>query len=275
MGSSSSPIAHSRFPIPDSRFPAVVKLAVFSDLHLAPGGANRCQIDPKRLLEMFDRIEEAADRVVVGGDLFDLDRPRVPGDWRGQLEAVRRTYPALLARLESYEWIFGNHDAALRFEGVPEERAFVADGLRVLVVHGHQWDMLLKRIPLVAPVANFTAGWLERTALRRASGVMAKVPLILDKLWHRGRAAAGPDRSLAGATELLAQEWDVVICGHTHRLRLEATDPGLFANSGAICEGHTDWILIDTAERRAQAYRDGRVVAQATGQQDSWKIGPA
>ncbi len=251
-----------------------MRLAVISDLHLAPGSANRCTASPAQLVELCDVIEDVADRALVAGDLFDLDRPRIPGDWRAHLEQVRADFPDVLARLQDYEWIFGNHDGVLCRTGVPEERAWVADGLRVLACHGHQWDMPLKKLPALAPTANFVAGWLHRGGLEGASAMMGGVPLVLDRLWYtRTPTAPGPDRSLRGATELLAREgWDMVICGHSHRLRLIATDHGLFVNTGSICTGHVDWILVDTEQAHVQAFRDGDAVQQARLRGDRWIV---
>jgi predicted phosphodiesterase len=263
-----------------------MKIAVLSDLHLAPGGANRCTATSAELLSLFDRIEARASRVVVAGDIFDLDRPRLPGDWREQLARLRRERPEVMRRLDAYDWILGNHDAALCRRGVPEERCFVADGVRVLVRHGHQWDMPLKKVPGLATSANFVAGWLERSGLRGAARAMGRVPLVLDRMLsrrdrHRNHRRAGPpsspDRCLNGARELLAAEnWDVVVCGHSHRLRLVADPHGLFVNTGSLCLGHLDWALIETdaPQPRVTTYRDFEAVEHAVLGGGGWQIEP-
>lgn len=251
-----------------------MKLAVISDLHLAPSSANRCTASRGELLELFDELEARSDRVLAAGDLFDLDRPRRLGDWRGQLDAVRADFPHVVARLEDYEWIFGNHDGPLCRLGVPEEREYMADGLRVLARHGHQFDMLLKRLPAIAPTANYVAGWLHRGGLDELAGGMALVPMVLDRLWYtRSPKKAGPDRGLRGARQVLDREgFDLVICGHSHKLRLEPTPHGLFVNTGSICCGHVDWVLVDTAAGRVTAHRDGQVFQQATREPNGWHL---
>jgi predicted phosphodiesterase len=247
-----------------------MKLAVFSDLHLAAGRANRCTASPRQLLDLFDRLEAAADRVVVCGDLFALDRPRRPGRWREHLGRVRDEFAEVLRRLDDYEWIWGNHDAALRRLQVPEERTWATDGLHILATHGHQFDPALKKLPGLAPTANFVAGWLERTGLDPVAGWMAKVPHRLDQAW--GRSADG-DRSLDGAARLLADgAADIVVMGHSHRLRLVPCLEGLFVNTGSLSNGFVDWVLIDTEAAQVRAMRDGEVVQRAAFDGERWTV---
>lgn len=248
-----------------------MKIAVASDLHLAPAGANRCTATPGQLLAFFDTLEAQAERVVLAGDLFDLDRPRVPGGWRAQLGALYHEQPEVMRRMEAYDWVLGNHDAVLVRRGVPQERAVLTDEMRVLIRHGHQWDMTLKKIPGLAAGANFVAGWLQRAELRGAAGALGRAPLALDRVWSRPQRR---DRCLRGARALLADEdWDVVVCGHSHRLRLDAGPDGLFVNTGSLCLGHLEWALIDTdpAAPSVTLWRDGQIFQRAEKRAGKWR----
>ncbi|QDG51515.1 hypothetical protein FIV42_12395 [Persicimonas caeni] len=251
-----------------------MKLAVISDLHLAPGASNRCTAPRAALLDLFDEIEAVADRVLVGGDLFDLDRPKLPGGWRSIIEGVRDEFPQVVDRLEGYDWIFGNHDGQLCRTGVPEERFFHADGLRILARHGHQWDMPLKKLPALAPTANYVAGWFDRLGLDAVAGAMGGVPLVVDRVLHtKSTTKPGPDRSLRGARELIDTEGlDIVISGHSHLLRLVPVDGGLYVNTGSICCGFVDWVLIHTDEAHVCAFRDGERVQEAWREGDQWRV---
>jgi len=248
-----------------------MKIAVASDLHLAPGGANRCTATPGQLLDFFDTLESQADRVVLAGDLFDLDRPRVPGDWQAQLRALRAEQPEVMRRLDAFDWVLGNHDAALARRGVPQERAVLTDRARVLIRHGHQWDMALKKIPGLAAGANFVAGWLQRAEWKGAAGALGQAPLALDRVWNRHERR---DRCLRGAQALMAgEDWDVVVCGHSHRLRLVAGPHGLFVNTGSLCLGHLDWALIDTDPARPSVtlWRDDQIFQRAEKRASHWQ----
>lgn len=251
-----------------------MKLAIISDLHLAPGASNRCTASRVELLALFDELEGIADRVLVGGDLFDLDRPMLPGGWRSVIDGVREEFPEVIARLERYEWIFGNHDGQLCRLNVPEERFIHADGLRILSRHGHQWDMPLKKLPALAPTANYVAGWLDRFGLDTIAAGMGRAPLIIDRLVHtKSPSKSGPDRSVRGARELIAGEGlDIVTGGHSHLLRLVPLDGGLYVNTGSICRGHVDWALIHTDEAHVCAFRDGELVQEAWREGDRWCV---
>ena len=239
-----------------------MRIAFFSDLHLGPGRTNRCTATRRELLEFFDEVERSADRVIVAGDLFDLDRPRRPGGWRTQLDAIRRERPTVVRRLESYDWIWGNHDPQLAGLGVPEEREIAADGLRLLVLHGHQWDMALKKLPGLPQAANFVAGWMLRAGLTSVQDALQEAPWLVDRTLNHllpGRRADA-DRGIDGARRLIDRDgWDIVVAGHSHMLRLVFCDTGLYANSGALCEGRLDWLLVDTAEHTVETWRDGRL----------------
>ena len=45
---------------------------------------------------MFDELEHVSDRVIVAGDLFDLDRPRL-GRLAGPARAIERAYPDVVS----------------------------------------------------------------------------------------------------------------------------------------------------------------------------------
>ncbi|MFW5966331.1 MAG: metallophosphoesterase family protein [Persicimonas sp.] len=239
-----------------------MKLAIFSDLHLAADGANQCTASAGELVELCERLEARADRVLVAGDLFNLDRAPVPGAAERCLQGLRAKMPEVVERLERFDWLFGNHDRALAADGVPEERTYEADGRRILALHGHQFDMWLKRLPGLAPTANFVAGWLDRAGLQPVSAAMGIVPHALDRIRTRlGGDGDTTDRGLEGARQFIVQGgWDVVVCGHSHQLRLVPCAGGLFVNTGSLTCGHLEWVLIDTTTRRVEAYRDGAIV---------------
>jgi predicted phosphodiesterase len=251
-----------------------VQLAVLSDLHLGPGPSNRCTASPAQINALLDRLEESSDRVLVAGDLFDLDRPKLPGRWRAVLDEVRQELPELSDRLDNCEWIFGNHDGQLCRLGVPEEREYMVDGLHILARHGHQWDMPLKKLPGLAPAANFVAGWLDRSGLKGAASALGAAPLLIDRVANTGNPTApGSDRTVVGAREVIAcQNLDILICGHSHLLRLVATPQGLIVNTGSLCRGYVDWVIVDTEDSRVRAFRDGACVQDAYRQEDLWIV---
>jgi predicted phosphodiesterase len=253
-----------------------LRIAVFSDIHLAPEATNRCTVAPSELLDLCDQLGDSCDRVIVAGDLFDLDRPRRLGDWRGQLRAIERAHPQLVDRLERFDWIYGNHDYQLQARQVPEERELVADGLRLLVLHGHQWDMLLKKVPGVPQAANFMAGWLDRARFSDTARLFQKAPWAIERVIGQLRSGDDfQDRGTRGASALVAAGWDLVVAGHSHMLRLVPVTGGLYVNTGSLCEGTTDHVVIDTRPPRVEAWRDGQLAEIAHRSEGAWAVEPA
>lgn len=238
----------------------MTRIAVFSDLHLAPGAMSRCTSTDDELLEFFDTLERTVDEVVVAGDLFDLSRPRRPLGWRAHFDAIREDRPRVVARLESYRWIWGNHDRWMRHNGVPETLEYTVDGLKVLIIHGHQFDIGIKRLRSLEAAANFVAGWAERTNLGVVSTVLHDIPGRYERKVERDMTEPLPHK--AARTLCRDDDWDLVVMGHSHRLELvELPGDCVFAGTGSYCEGHRDWILIDTVASRVSALRDGALIA--------------
>lgn len=250
-----------------------MRIGVFSDLHLAPGPTNRCTASAEELLQLCNRLEDECDRVIIAGDLFDLDRPRRPGDWRGQWRAIRDEYGPLVEHLERFDWIYGNHDYQLQIERVPEEREVVSGGLNALFLHGHQWDMLLKKVVGVPQTANFVAGWLQRAELDRIARVFQEAPWVVERVIGELRAGDEfTDRGTRGAAGLLAEGWDVVVAGHSHILRLVPVAGGLYVNTGSMCEGSVDWAIIQMDEPCVEAWRDGELEQIARLDDGIWRV---
>ena len=249
-----------------------MRIAFFSDLHLAPGALNRCTTSPEDLGELLDKLERLADRVLLLGDAFDLLRPERWRGWRQQLDLLRQEHPELIERLLGMDAIHGNHDAPMNARGWPEERAFHHTGVgEVLALHGHQWDVWLKKIWGMEESANFVAGWFERVGLDGISKGMGAVPTLLERLQERREATkpltpsphdeASPEQEITrdkrAVARMLSQGWDVVIAGHTHGLGLYAIGEGLYINSGSHAHDHVDAAILDTSAQLAITSRDG------------------
>ena len=218
-----------------------------SDLHL---GTRGCQAE--LLLEFLEATP--ADKIYLVGDIIDFWRIRKGVYWP---KAHQDIIHHLLKRgREETEAIFipGNHDEALRdFVGLHADGVSVmrqathtaADGRRFLVLHGDEFDMVVKN-----------HRWLS------ILGDSAYTVLLAINLWfNRTRRAFGfPYWSLSAYIKLRVKNavnyisrfedlvaaaahkkgLDGVICGHIHHAEIRETQGVTYMNDG-------DWVESCTA----------------------------
>ncbi len=258
-----------------------MRLGFLSDLHLGPRKTSRCTSTPAELLATLDLLEHTCDRVICVGDMYDLLRPRSPRGWRAELEHVRQDFPELHARLGTLTQVVGNHDRPLIVHGVPEELTVVTPRQRLLVMHGHQWDVWLKKLWGMEESANFVAGWLERTGLDAVSTWMGDVSGRVQALGARGESPpqGSSDEEHAywkGMAAELDRGFDVIVAGHTHGLELrEMPDGKLAINTGSHAHGWRDAAVLDLGEGWALTWRDDVIRQAATfcDREKVWRVG--
>lgn len=241
-----------------------MRLALLSDLHLAPPGTNRCGTDPAALLRLLERLGSSTDQILTVGDLFDLSRPRLPWGWREQLGRIERAWPELTRALLGFDGVYGNHDAPRRHLGVPERLERRSALGPFLMTHGHQADVGIKRIPGLPEVANFAAGWFVRARLDAGADWLEDVPRQLEAL--RPRTSSGQGRGPQNPTalwarRLLRQRGGVVVMGHVHRPRLVVGRCGLYINTGAHAQGHASHVILDLGRGEVELWSHGARVA--------------
>ncbi len=240
-----------------------MKIAIISDLHLAPGRLNRCRVVVSEITSLLDMLEGSHDEIIVAGDLYDLSRPVFPGGWQSHRQKMRSEFGTLLERLEAYPAVFGNHDQKRALEGVPEQ-LWRRSKMSVLITHGHQFDHPIKRIYGLEAAANFVAGWSVRAHLSVISSALGTVPTLLE-----GLKGKGADASLEGAESLLKTSGaDVVVLGHSHLLRAVRTPFGMFINSGSWTESNAQWVSLDLSTRVCELWErfrgEARLVERLT-----------
>jgi predicted phosphodiesterase len=245
-------------------FGAGMRLGFFSDLHLAPGTANRCGLSTPDLLAFFERVDGSCDIVVVNGDLFDLSRPRFPGAWRDQFDEIRRDHPTVVQRLECFCWTYGNHDRALERLGVPEGRLFEIDGMSIFAIHGHQGDGGLKRVPGLEASANFVAGWCHRRGYPEVSSLLEGTSLRFAPV---ANLAAVVDAFFGSSP---TTGYDLVVHGHDHKLGASVCGPTLFASSGSLTTPRGHWVQVDTADRSVTGFDGDRTEFKFVRRESSW-----
>lgn len=234
-----------------------MKIALLSDLHLStPDDACAFGPDPAPLLRLLDHMERTHDAIALVGDVFDHKiGPGFPHQ-RRDLEAARRHWPQLVQRLRAphVHWIWGNNDALLAREGIPEQWTLDADGARLVLLHGHQFAPLHQAFEALKYPIKALASWDLRSNGGRAGRVLYR---INDALTQPAEGSPRPSAAQRGAVALLQArpDVDIVVCGHDHRPQVTRTPWGIYANSGSCAYGRMDWLSVDMARRQVTALR--------------------
>jgi UDP-2,3-diacylglucosamine hydrolase len=215
---------------PTANLRKAARVAVISDLHLAPG--DPAGIDT--FVSFARKLPGRVDELLVLGDLFEAYVGRkhltIP-----PYQPVVRALDALVGNGVAVTCLHGNRDFLLdegftRATGARvagDQDALESGGVKILFVHGDlfctrdlryqamrrklrsPWIARLSRV-LPLPVSLAVAGRLRKTSM---SEVKAKTPAEM------GIVDAEVGRRLA-------EGYDVVVCGHVHDPRVSAVDNG-------------------------------------------------
>ena len=223
-----------------------------SDLHLGTRAANA-----PALLDFLSRHE--AERYYLVGDIVDGWALRRSWYWPASHNAMLQ---ALLERADRSEVIYvpGNHDEAARqFQGLDLGGVTIkgdavhttADGRRLLVLHGHEFDGVVRHAPWVSKLG----GWAYEKLLTLSRYVNRARWWM--NLPHWSLAAATKKKSKravqyiadferAVATRAHERDVDGIVCGHIHVPALRCIKDIAYANTG-------DWVehctaLVETME---------------------------
>ncbi|MGX1098262.1 UDP-2,3-diacylglucosamine pyrophosphatase LpxH [Amorphus sp. MBR-141] len=248
-------IVVDRMPVPDRIETQTYRALFLSDVHL---GTRGCQAD---LLLDFLRYHEA-ETIYLVGDIIDGWRLKRSWYWPQPHNDVVQKILRKARKGARVVYIPGNHDEFLRdyvgthFGGVEVVDSIIHEGLdgqRYLVIHGDQFDVVVRHAKWLA----FLGDWAYVTAL----GINTWVNIVRRKLgltywslsaWAKLKVKNAVnfigkfEQTLAGE----AQRRDVqgVICGHIHHAAMHEEYGVHYINTG-------DWVESCTAVGETQ---DGR-----------------
>jgi UDP-2,3-diacylglucosamine pyrophosphatase LpxH len=213
-----------------------------SDVHL---GFRGCSAD--YLLDFLHSVE--TDTLYLVGDIIDVWSLRKSFFWPQQHNNVIRTILGKAKRGTRVVYIPGNHDELLReydglvFGNVEIRREIVhetADGRRFLVLHGDEFDSVIKASPLLEALGNRAYALALRlnryvNFLRRQFGFpyWSVAAYLKHKVKNAVTYIANFERALA--LEARRRGLDGAICGHIHRAEITDIDGVLYCNDG-------DWV---------------------------------
>ncbi|MGB7904807.1 MAG: UDP-2,3-diacylglucosamine diphosphatase [Steroidobacteraceae bacterium] len=223
--------------------PALRLRSVFiSDVHL---GFKGCRAE--FLLDFLRRVE--CEQIYLVGDIIDLWSLQRSFYWPQAHNDVIRTILGKAKHGTRVVYVPGNHDRAFRdhdgltlgnveicLEAIHE----TADGRRFLVLHGDEFDSIVRASPLLESLGNrayAAALRLNRyvNAVRQMLGYpyWSLAAFLKHKVKNAVKYIANFERALA--VEAQRRGVDGVICGHIHRAEITEIDGILYCNDG-------DWV---------------------------------
>jgi UDP-2,3-diacylglucosamine pyrophosphatase LpxH len=213
-----------------------------SDVHL---GSKGCRAD--QLLEFLKSVE--VDYLFLVGDIVDLWAMRKNFYWPQEHNNVLRTILGKAKGGTRVIYVPGNHDEDLRefcgsvFGNLSIHREYLhwtIDGRRLLVMHGDEFDTVVKCSPWLARLGSTAYDLTLRlnhhfNTVRRLFGFpyWSLATYLKQRVKNAVQYIASFERAVAHAAR--RREVDGVVCGHIHRPAMREIDGVMYCNDG-------DWV---------------------------------
>ncbi|MCB8821181.1 UDP-2,3-diacylglucosamine diphosphatase [Microvirga rosea] len=224
-----------------------VRTLFLSDLHLGTKGCQAGQL--LGFLKMYD-----ADTIYLVGDIVDGWRLKSGWYWPQAHNDVVQKLLRKVRKGTRLVYIPGNHDEFLRdylgvhlggIELADSALHETADGKRFLVIHGDQFDLVVRHARWLALLGDgaYTVALMVNTYLNVARRKLGLTYWSLSS-WAKLKVKNAVNY-ISRFEELLAaeakrQEADGVICGHIHHAAMHDLDGVRYVNTG-------DWVESCTA----------------------------
>ena len=240
-----------------------------SDVHL---GTRACKAD--YLLDFLNHVD--CEQLYLVGDMIDFWALKGSWYWPTSHHQVLQKFMELAASGVEVIYVPGNHDELFRdyvgsvFAGIRIEAQVVhenGDGRRLLVIHGDEFDTIVKHSKWLAVFGS----WLYDVLLyanrwvnffRRKFGL--RYWSLSQYLKHKVKNAVNfiSNFEQALAHEARRHKVDGVVCGHIHKAAMETVNGVLYCNDG-------DWVESCTAmiERH-----DGSLAVLSWTDETTWLI---
>lgn len=239
----------------ESRMKRHYRSIFISDVHL---GTRGCRSD--FLVDFLKTVE--CERLYLVGDIVDGWRLRKTWYWDADHDETIRLILRMARHGTDVVYIPGNHDELFRdwlglevagVRLVREAEHVAADGRRFLVIHGDEFDGVIRYAKLLAHLGDWAYDWalvLNRwfNAARRRFGY----PYWSLSQWLKRQvkeAVKAIDRFESALTsEARRRGMDGVICGHIHHAEMRDIGGMLYMNDGDWVESCT--ALVEHADGR-------------------------
>jgi len=236
-----------------------VRAVWISDTHL---GTRACKAD--YLLDFLQRTDSAY--LYLVGDIIDFWSMKSRWYWPAAHNQVLRTILAKAARGTRVIYVPGNHDELFRdhigavFAGVQVANDYIhttVDGRRLLVMHGDEFDNVVKHSKLVAKIGSdmydfllWSNRWVNLVRRRLGFPYWSLAAFLKHKVKNAVNFISNFEQAIA--YEARRRQVHGVVCGHIHRATIETINGVLYCNDG-------DWVESCTA---LVEHHDGRLALQ-------------
>ncbi len=222
--------------------PLKVRSVFISDVHL---GFKGCSAE--LLLDFLHSVD--MDHLFLVGDIIDVWSMQKSMFWPQSHNNVLRTILGKAKRGTKVIYVPGNHDEVFRdfdgavFGNLEIHREYVhqtAEGKRLLVLHGDEFDSVVKCSPWLAKLGS-TLYDLLLAANPYINWVRRKLDLphwsLAAYLKHKAKTAVQYIGSFEDAVAQAARKRGVetVVCGHIHHAEIREIDGITYCNDG-------DWV---------------------------------
>lgn len=224
-----------------------VKTVFISDVHLGHPGCSA-----KFLLDFLRNTE--CEKIYLVGDIIDFLYMRKKVFWPQEHNDVIRTLLGKAKHGTQVIYVPGNHDEPIRTHNdsvlgnvlIKDEIIHeTTDGKRFLVLHGDQFDSVVKNSRLMAILGSKLYDCLLR-ANQFVNYFRYQLGLpywsLAAALKHKVKGAVNYISNFETAVSQMAKQKKVdgMICGHIHRAEIRKIDEVLYCNCG-------DWVESCTA----------------------------
>ncbi|MGA0027992.1 MAG: UDP-2,3-diacylglucosamine diphosphatase [Steroidobacteraceae bacterium] len=251
-----------------------LRTVFISDIHL---GFKGCRAE--FLLDFLRRVE--CREIYLVGDIIDLWSLSKTFYWPQAHNDVIRTLLGKAKHGTRVVYIPGNHDRVFRdndglvMGNVEIRREAIhqtADGRRFLVLHGDEFDDIVRVSPFLESVGSRAYGFALRmnryvNVLRGWFGYpyWSLAAYLKHKVKNAVKFIANFERALT--TEARRRNVDGVICGHIHRAEITQFDDVTYCNDGdwvesctALVEDHSGRLCLLRWTEKATVLVDGREI---------------
>ncbi len=251
------------------RSPTFYRSVFISDIHL---GTRGCQAD--LLLDFFRHTH--CEQLYLVGDIVDGWRMKGGWYWPQSHNDVLQKILRFARKGVAVTYIPGNHDDRVRdfcgvhFGGVVVARDAIhqtADGRRFLVLHGDEFDAVVRHAPWLA----FAGDFAYRTVLMLNTALNRVRRRLGFGYWSLSAFLKGKVKNalnyidnfeVAAAAEARRRGLDGVICGHIHKAEMRSISGLCYINDG-------DWVESCTA---VVEHLDGKLEILPWARMRSWSM---